>query len=465
MVNLSADAVTHTHLHTATVHLLADDLTGAADASVPFLAAGLRVTVAIDPQARPPQPAADPARIASAQDPLAVLRPHSVLAVSTNSRELPRETARHIVRDTIAALQPSASPAAHGSGVSSGEGDVIRFKKVDSTLRGHLGPEVLDALTAWNCARAVVAPAFPELRRTIVDGRLLIDGVSTGTSLTELFEHEAFRSIVTMSESSILSGMLESIAGASRTQRSLALVCDTTHVETLDRIVDAFWPLRGDTLWVGSSGLARAVARRIASDLSASSTSISTSTSRSPSTSTAGPASSSSHDISDDARELAPGVETYDRRQRTGGCVLFIGSMTKISMRQCAELEADGIAAVNASDAAHPSVARALGCGSDLLVRMRNDEPSQLYAMVKAVAALSPAGLVLSGGDSALRVCRAAGVVSIDLRGELETGVPWGTCSGGDFHGLPVVLKSGGFGRPDTLRRAARFLTRQEDAR
>lgn len=459
MVNLSADAVTHTHLHTATVQLLADDLTGAADAAVPFLAAGLRVTVVIDPQARPPQSAAEPARIASAQDPLAMSRPHTVLAVSTNSRELPRETARHIVRATIATLRQPASPAAHSSGMSTGEDDVIRFKKVDSTLRGHVGPETLDALTAWSCTRAVVAPAFPELRRTIVDGRLLIDGVSTGTSLTELFEHEAFRSIVTMSESSILSGMLESIAGASRTQRSLALVCDTTQVETLDHIVRALWPLRGDTLWVGSSGLARALARRIASDLSASSTSTSSSKS------TAGPSSSSSHDISDDARALAPEIETYDRRQRTGGCALFIGSMTKISMRQCAELEADGIAAVDVSDAANPIVSRALGCGSDLLVRMRNDESSQLHAMVKAVAQQSPAGLVLSGGDSALRVCRAAGVVSIDLRGELETGVPWGTCIGGDFHGLPVVLKSGGFGQPDTLRRAARFLTRQEDAR
>jgi uncharacterized protein YgbK (DUF1537 family) len=96
---------------------------------------------------------------------------------------------------------------------------------------------------------------------------------------------------------------------------------------------------------------------------------------------------------------------------------------------------------------------------------MRGESRDQLGAMVKTVAAMNPAGVVLSGGDSAVRVCQVAQVSALRLLGEVDTGVPWGNCIGGDFDGVPAVLKSGGFGQADTLLRVARFLTRQEDGR
>ncbi len=60
-------------------------------------------------------------------------------------------------------------------------------------------------------------------------------------------------------------------------------------------------------------------------------------------------------------------------------------------------------------------------------------------------------GLFLTGGETALAVCRALGATEIDILGELEAGIPWGRLAGGIAPGLQVVTKAGGFGRSDSL--------------
>jgi D-threonate/D-erythronate kinase len=73
------------------------------------------------------------------------------------------------------------------------------------------------------------------------------------------------------------------------------------------------------------------------------------------------------------------------------------------------------------------------------------------------IAAVHPAALFLSGGDTAAFACRALGVESIELRGEILTGIPRGTLCGGDLDGLPVVTKSGGFGDARALIEVADY--------
>jgi uncharacterized protein YgbK (DUF1537 family) len=67
------------------------------------------------------------------------------------------------------------------------------------------------------------------------------------------------------------------------------------------------------------------------------------------------------------------------------------------------------------------------------------------------------AALVISGGDTTTLVCRAAGVRSIVLCDEIVPGVPRGILRGGEFDGVSVATKSGGFGRSDTLIQVADF--------
>jgi uncharacterized protein YgbK (DUF1537 family) len=54
--------------------------------------------------------------------------------------------------------------------------------------------------------------------------------------------------------------------------------------------------------------------------------------------------------------------------------------------------------------------------------------------------------LVLSGGETANAVCHGLGTEVVQISGELEAGIPWGTLIGGTATGLPVITKAGGFG-------------------
>jgi uncharacterized protein YgbK (DUF1537 family) len=77
---------------------------------------------------------------------------------------------------------------------------------------------------------------------------------------------------------------------------------------------------------------------------------------------------------------------------------------------------------------------------------------------VTAVLGAAPsAGLVLTGGATALAVVRALGAVEFRLTSEVAAGLPKGEMVVGDRR-VPVVTKSGGFGAQDALRRAAEAL-------
>ncbi len=118
------------------VLIVADDLTGACDAAVPFAAAGRPTAVWID----------------------GALPECEVLSITTETRDLP----------------PSAIPAAIVAAARSAPSAAIVYKKIDSTLRGHTAIEIAAALDAFGCDAAVVCPAFPANHRVVRNGYLFI---------------------------------------------------------------------------------------------------------------------------------------------------------------------------------------------------------------------------------------------------------------------------------------------------
>ena len=186
--------------------LVADDLTGASDSAVHFAAAGLRVFVPLAPEAAPPD--AD------------------VLAFSTDSRDLDRDEAICRIRRIacrIQALKPQ-----------------IVFKKIDSTLRGNTGAEIAAALEAFPCAAAVLNPAFPAMGRVVRDGCLTV------------LQDPDFLPVE-------LASWLRRHGAPEHPGLTLAdAVCNSD----LDKIVGQALP--DPVLWIGSAGLAAALARRLA---------------------------------------------------------------------------------------------------------------------------------------------------------------------------------------------------------
>lgn len=116
--------------------VVADDLTGALDASAPFAARGMTTVVALGVEGLQ-------AALASGAE---------VVGVSTDSREIAPELAQQAVADCVTQLPVG----------------LRIFKKVDSRLKGNIAVE-LDALSFQ---RALVVPAIPAFGRWVRDGQL-----------------------------------------------------------------------------------------------------------------------------------------------------------------------------------------------------------------------------------------------------------------------------------------------------
>ncbi|WP_232662071.1 four-carbon acid sugar kinase family protein [Pseudonocardia sp. TRM90224] len=130
--------------------VVADDLTGAADAAAPFAARGLAVSVALDG----PPPQVD------------------VLAVLTDNRWRPADEAARRMRAAVEATRAWGAESL--------------FIKIDSTLRGRVHDDVATALSAWP-GKAVATPAFPAQGRVVRGGALLVHGEPTVALVAECF--------------------------------------------------------------------------------------------------------------------------------------------------------------------------------------------------------------------------------------------------------------------------------------
>jgi D-threonate/D-erythronate kinase len=181
------------------------------------------------------------------------------------------------------------------------------------------------------------------------------------------------------------------------------LVADAADDLDLDRTVAAGRAAGGRPLWVGSAGLAQALAVEI----------------------------SETGALPRSDRPLPP-------RDRPGPILVCIGSVHPATRAQEARLVSRSRARV---------------------LRLASDTWSATRGMLQTLSGESIAGLVLTGGDTATTVCAALGVEAIDLGGEVASGVPWGVVSGGRVDGSPIVLKSGAFGGESTLVDAVDFLS------
>lgn len=145
--------------------IIADDLTGALDSSVPFALAGLTVLVALTPAGLDEALAGEP----------------DVVVVNTASRAAPPERAA-VIAGEVATRLLAAAPA-------------IVFKKIDSRLKGNVGVEADRIASIMGRTGIIVAPAVPDQQRFVrdgcvegrgVDGRLAIAPALAGLDLPVL---------------------------------------------------------------------------------------------------------------------------------------------------------------------------------------------------------------------------------------------------------------------------------------
>src|SRR3989441_7189689 len=203
--------------------ILADDLTGACDAGTLFAGkAPVPVTVWPDP-------------------PVAA----EIAVVDTESRPLDRAAATDRVGDA----------AAQRAGATSW------FKKIDSTLRGHVGAEIVALLQATRTPSAVACPAFPSEGRTVLDRVLRVDGAAAA-HVVDVIRSESDRPLAWVPLAEVRAGAVALAARLARLAGMIA-VADAETDDDLDTIVGAALALEHAPLLAGSAGLAQPLAARL----------------------------------------------------------------------------------------------------------------------------------------------------------------------------------------------------------
>ncbi len=398
--------------------ILADDLTGAADCAIAFAKRGME-------------------SIVSWGDGMDRTAP--VLSVDVDSR---RFAAAAAVERQLAAQAAHWRPG-------------LRFyKKIDSTLRGQPIAELAAQLAVLPVAEgrrtplAVVAPAFPATGRVTLDGRVMVGDLPLEQTPLWARDH----SYESAHLPSILgdAGLAADVIGlevirsgtAAVTLRLqdaarrgfAAVVCDCTTEADLQVVAAASLRLSEDVVWVGSAGLAGALAAL-------------------------------------ESPEILPSPPLPSR---AGGVLVVVGSLAESSRAQARLLVEDGVVdyvpvapETLLAGSEHPAWASAferlsgkLAQGGDVLLEIAlAPDPdlakgamlaARLAEMVDQVAP-SIAALVATGGDTACALLSRMGVHGIRLLDEVEPGVPLGLTLCG--RSIPVVTKAGGFGDAATLRR------------
>ena len=388
--------------------IIADDLTGSSDSGIQFFKAGYSASVIFDP-----------ASLASLEKTVAVL--------DTETRNVPEEQSVEILENMAKHLLPF-------------RGKRVFYKKVDSTLRGNIAAEVKVLREKLQLPLTVFAPSYPGNGRTARNGLLLVNGLPVAStaagqdprkpvktsSLVETLEGGEGIPVRHIALKEIRQYRIPEIMRA--TGRKGVFSCDAETEDDLRWIVDGTTEEvpREDVLWVGSAGLAGALA-----------------------------------------------VSSLP-------VLLVVGSLNPLSILQAEHIIKEKIAfpvilhVSSLLSSREEEKQRVIKEAKDLLLRGKNTllisslEKTQFgqgakgdvgEAICKSLASavsdilnsLPVSGLFLTGGEVAVWVVRALGAGGIDLVKEVEPGIPLVRLLDGPHAGLPMVTKAGGFGFEETM--------------
>jgi D-threonate/D-erythronate kinase len=435
--------------------ILADDLSGAADCAVPFARSGVPAEVFLQPE-------------------LVQETEGHVVSVDLNTRELTPDEA---IQATSRAL--TLIPADDGT---------VWYRKIDSILRGNIGPDVLATLRGIGDRRIIFcAPAFPDTGRTTVNGTVFVNGVPLEKSgirhrwpksLTQLFAEVGLQTRLVPSEV-VRSGSTNLVKHLKNTSEVTVALLDAETNGDLSVIAQAGLQIRQEIIFVGSAGLAHQIAALWRRE-----------------TNGRDELPLVRAEVPDSFTRPTPGPAEA-RPYRTDKPVLIvIGSKSPVSRTQFEQLSNSGgvdvlqvkISALQSGgdSAIVAAVSRALVNGRDLAITTElpdsvNDggtcgavareggrEAHAIIGSQEGAALMRILGttlrpflhkfssLILTGGETARGVLTPSGIGRLRMLDEIEPGVPL-CLSLGNLE-IPIIMKAGAFGTPSTLLHALHFL-------
>jgi D-threonate/D-erythronate kinase len=400
-------AYSHSHFT-----ILADDLSGAADCAVAFACAGFSTEVFLQPE------------LVAGTDPI-------VASIDLNTRELAPDEAVRVTARILRLIRSNR--------------ETVWYRKIDSTLRGNIGPDVLSTVRGMPGKRLIVfAPSFPDTGRTTVHGKVFVDGKPldksgvnfgwpTGKTISDLFAEVGLNTQI-LSIEVIRSGWATILRHLKNSSGVTVAVCDAeTNIDLL-AIAEAGLQIHQESIFVGSAGLAQQIAKlwgaqhRIESQIV----------------------------LPDKPILVVVGSRSPASRAQVDLLSNSIGLDLLRMPVGALESECDPLIV---------GVTRALAKGRDVAITTElcglpgDRHGAELMEILGR--ALRPfldqfAALVLTGGETARAVLMQSEICRLRVIDQIEPGVTLSIGTGKSP--IPIVMKAGAFGTPFTLLNAVHFL-------
>jgi D-threonate/D-erythronate kinase len=424
--------------------IIADDLTGGADAGAQFARKGLNTFLILT----------HGSKVDFSQYP-----DRETLVISTHSRGLPPEEAFRRVSLLLEDYSKKLFP--------------IVYKKIDSTLRGNIGFETDAILKKTGLSLGFLTPAFPEQDRVVVGGIHLVKG--RPLSLTDiandavspvkesyvksLIEKQSTWPVGDVDLIRVASGgeILNQAIDEALQQGIKILIFDAVTRRDLEHIAEVAFERAENPLFIGSAGLAEEVAKKLASG-SKPSRSLRHKTLKPVQhiLIVSGSASRVSHEQLNYV-EQAMSIHSFqiDQSFLTGGknhrlaveegCIeqiswAFIQGtvILKATEERMTQVDPEGLPIPN-------RITESLG-------RIAASVLERCHLNAEDVA------LVLFGGDTALSALESLKTDGIEIEGEILKGIVIGRLMGGRWSGLRIVTKAGAFGKVEALGKILEIL-------
>lgn len=227
------------------IGIIADDLTGANDSGVQLTANGINTSVFFD--------VPDTQKYISGEG----------IVIDTNSRTLDKEKAKQITKLAGEYLYKI--------------GCKFIFKKIDSTLRGHIGPELAGLNDVLKPEFVIIAPAFPEYGRTTINGIHYVYGERltdteilsdphlyvAESNVVNIVSEEISEPIELLTKEHLDLNLMTRKINEFKRNGIKWIVSDAETEEDLQKLVAVMLDLSNDVLWVGSAGLFKVLSEKM----------------------------------------------------------------------------------------------------------------------------------------------------------------------------------------------------------
>ncbi|WP_202079352.1 four-carbon acid sugar kinase family protein [Caldalkalibacillus salinus] len=424
---------------TQLIGMIADDLTGANDSGVQLAEKGIHTSVLFD----------IPNRLQNLD---------AGVVIDTNSRALSREAAMRETKKAGLFLKQA--------------GYKHIYKKMDSTLRGHIGSELQALAGVFNPDFVFIAPAFPSMGRTTTNGVHYVHGVQISnteisrdpkhpvkeSSIPNIIERETGQRVglITTTDLESRPRLNEKLADFVKSGVTY-IVSDAESQAHLQLATRAILNFSERIIWAGSAGLAEVLPEELQLE------------------------------TTDTPRDFS----------QSGQVLTVCGSLSEVTQSQVAfAMKQEGITNVEIDTVQifgpdwprvrHDIISsclQGLEQGDDLVLyvpshdKVREEVKSigqrlglngyeigegissaigeVVAEVVKAHEALT--ALILTGGDTAKESSRFLGGIGFRLIKQIEAGIPLGTLIGTPRE-LTIVTKAGAFGKEDSIYKAMQEL-------